>query len=274
MEKDCFAVLHGEDYNFKSIFVMKQYWKEGQRFVMSRPRPTDGMLLFVGAEGVCERRGEAPLRVPKGTLVYLGAGARYSWDFRDVEPGVPTAYLFEFLLTTPEGEPMTLGHEVRVLDIGHFELYEKHFLRLLEETARPQVCPGARRAGAYRLLNEVTRHAYRRDRQDVDTALIARGIEYLEEDPRQEKSIEQIAEMCGVSTNYFERLFRAYAGVAPAAFRLERRLERAEALLSGGTMTLSQIAEELGFGDSAYLCRIFRKKNGISPGEYRRLHKA
>ena len=42
-------------------------------------------------------------------------------------------------------------------------------------------------------------------------------------------------------------------------------------LLQDKNTTLEEIAEKMGYCDSAYLCRIFKKKAGMTPGEYRRI---
>jgi AraC-like DNA-binding protein len=47
------------------------------------------------------------------------------------------------------------------------------------------------------------------------------------------------------------------------------KLERARMLLSVGDMTVQQVASELGFYDTAYFCRVFKKAFGITPTQYR-----
>ena len=42
--------------------------------------------------------------------------------------------------------------------------------------------------------------------------------------------------------------------------------------LQNTELTLDEICEKIGYCDSGYLCRIFKKKTGMSPKEYRRLY--
>ncbi len=266
MNQDFFTQLYEMDYNLSSLVVMRQTWTSGQKFVMPRPRPTDCLLLFADCDAVCEQKGQVQ-RVSCGALVHIAAGATYTWQFSGGH-----TYLFEFSMRDGNGKPVSTGRGVNVLFPDRFELYEKYFLRLLDESSRPHRSPGAIKAAAYRLLANVIQNKYRENAVDVDTRLIEKGIAYLEEDPRQEKSVAEIAEMCNVSVNYFERLFKQYAGETPTDYRMRHKIERAKLFIAAGNMTLGQIAEELGFSDSAYLCRVFRKQTGITPKEYRKLH--
>lgn len=270
MNQDFFTQLYDVDYNLGNLFVMRQNWNNGHKFNMSRPRPTDAFLLFGDCEAICTRE-ESTFRVPRGALVHMAKGSTYSWEFlTDSERAHPL--LVEFTMTDTAGNHLSTGEGVNLLFADRFELFEKYFLRLLDEFSRPKRSPGAVKAAAYRLLANVIQHKYRESAVGVDTRLIARGIAYLEEDPRQEKSIAQIAELCNVSVNYFERLFKQYAGETPTEYRTRMKIERAKLLIGLGSMTLEQIAQELGFGDSAYLCRVFRQKTGMTPKEYRTLH--
>ncbi len=270
MNQDFFAQLYDVDYNLSNLFVMRQNWNCGYVFTMSKPRPTDALLLFADCEANCTCGGKIS-HFPCGALAHMAKGSTYSWEFlSDIERAHPL--LFEFSMTDTEGNPLLTGEGVNLLFDDRFELFKKCFLPLLDEFSRPKRSPGVVKASAYRLLSNVIQHKYRETVASVDTRIIAKGIAYLEEDPRQEKSIAEVASLCNVSVNYFERLFKQYAGETPSEYRGRMKLERAMLLIGFGTMTLDQIADELGFGDSAYLCRVFRKKTGMTPKEYRALH--
>ncbi len=131
----------------------------------------------------------------------------------------------------------------------------------------PEHFPAALKARAYSLLSEVIK-AHHRQRLPLSEG-IREGIRYLENDITQEKSVEEIAGMCHMSLSSFEKQFKAYSGLSPRDYRLERRLERAELLLRNSSMSIRQIAEELGFYDAAAFCKLFKKKKGLSPSSFR-----
>jgi AraC-like DNA-binding protein len=78
-----------------------------------------------------------------------------------------------------------------------------------------------------------------------------------------------IAAEAGVSVRTVQKLFAAM-GTTPSAHILDERLQRAaERLLVAPEISITEIAFELGFNDSAYFTRCFRRRYGASPREWR-----
>jgi AraC family transcriptional regulator len=73
-----------------------------------------------------------------------------------------------------------------------------------------------------------------------------------------------------MSTSYFFRAFKGSFGVPPHAYIIQRRMERAELLLSGTDEPLGQIAIACGLADQAHFTRLFRRAAGVPPGVGRR----
>lgn len=79
-----------------------------------------------------------------------------------------------------------------------------------------------------------------------------------------------LASACNASVRTIQNMF-ATMGTTPSAYILERRLARAaERLVSAQGASITEVAFELGFNDSAYFARAFRQRFGISPREWRR----
>jgi len=51
------------------------------------------------------------------------------------------------------------------------------------------------------------------------------------------------------------------------------RIHAAERYIAEGELTLREIGEKVGIRDEKYLSRLFRRYIGVSPAEYRRIHK-
>ena len=85
-------------------------------------------------------------------------------------------------------------------------------------------------------------------------------------------SVVAIAKACGLSVRAVQKVFAAL-GTTPSAYIQERRLVRAgEKLLAYPEATITQIAFDFGFNDSAYFARCFRRRNGVTPREFRVRH--
>lgn len=73
------------------------------------------------------------------------------------------------------------------------------------------------------------------------------------------------------STEYLTRMFKSKTGVTPLQYLKERRLERAAGILAVtiGKRNISETAQMCGFSDPLYFSRLFSKKYGVSPRNYR-----
>lgn len=88
-------------------------------------------------------------------------------------------------------------------------------------------------------------------------------------------SLETYANIIGISPQHLCRLFSQAFNMRPFEYLTGIRLQKAKELLTGrNDMKLTEIAVESGFNDASYFCAIFKKHEGITPMEFRRLHRA
>jgi AraC family transcriptional regulator len=81
-----------------------------------------------------------------------------------------------------------------------------------------------------------------------------------------------LARIVRLTPCHFSRAFRNSFGDSPIEYVMQRRIERAQRLMLSTDSSLSEIALDCGFADQAYLCRLFRRMVGESPGSWRRAH--
>ena len=81
---------------------------------------------------------------------------------------------------------------------------------------------------------------------------------------------ESVAEELGLGYESFRKRFKQAAGVSPAAYRNARRLETARELLASTSLSIRQIATNLGYCDEYHFSRRFHEATGLPPGAYRR----
>lgn len=78
-----------------------------------------------------------------------------------------------------------------------------------------------------------------------------------------------IADACSISVRTVQNVFAAM-GTTPSAFILEQRLRRAaDRLVARPDASITEVAFELGFNDSAYFTRCFRQQFGAAPRDWR-----
>ena len=81
--------------------------------------------------------------------------------------------------------------------------------------------------------------------------------------------VEELSERLGVSKSHLVRTFTAAVGVPPGRYLTTVRIEAAMRLLLHREYTLDVIASLCGFSGANYLCRVFKKKTGQSPAQWR-----
>lgn len=106
--------------------------------------------------------------------------------------------------------------------------------------------------------------------QPVDGSWLARSIGLLEAVPGTPTPLTEVAAAVGMPYDAWRKAFRAEVGVAPARFRLDRRLAVAADLLLVTSQSVRSIAADLGFSDERHLVVRFQEAYGCTPAAYRR----
>lgn len=107
-----------------------------------------------------------------------------------------------------------------------------------------------------------------RSRKYIDPR-IAKAQAYLRQHSSQRVTLKELANVCHLSSSRLSHLFREQVGVTPLEFLDVERLERAKRLLELTSMTVQDIASEVGFENPFYFTRRFKQSTGMSPRAYR-----
>jgi AraC-like DNA-binding protein len=99
---------------------------------------------------------------------------------------------------------------------------------------------------------------------------LRRAIDFFKSNLAEIVSIEAVARECGLSRSHFGKAFKQSVGSTPYQWVLEQRLELAKRLLRESLLELSEVAGECGFSDQSHLTRLFSRREGTSPGTWRK----
>ena len=100
--------------------------------------------------------------------------------------------------------------------------------------------------------------------------LILQAAETLRKNYRQELSLADLLSSAHMSKSYFLRLFRRYMGTTPYNYLVNFRITQAKELLVLTDHSVSEIAQEVGFGDASNFSTRFSSMTGQSPQQYRK----
>ncbi len=98
---------------------------------------------------------------------------------------------------------------------------------------------------------------------------IVRLLEHLNAHPERGESIDCWAEMCGLKRTYFHELFLRETGLTPKAYHHGLVMKRAANLLLESDLSITSIAEKLGYPSIHPFSRHFSAYFGMTPSQYR-----
>ena len=82
-------------------------------------------------------------------------------------------------------------------------------------------------------------------------------------------TVAKVAARFHYSPSYLTAMYRRVFGVGVAEQIIEYRIDRARELLSSTASSVADIAREVGYADPKYFMRVFKRRTGLTPGQYR-----
>lgn len=98
---------------------------------------------------------------------------------------------------------------------------------------------------------------------------IAKAVEYIEENLKNEIDLSACAKACGYSQYHFLRIFKELTGLTPASYIRKRRISEIAKLICDNEEYISEIAFSYGFNSKENFIRAFKAEHNILPKEYK-----
>ncbi|MBP5580866.1 MAG: helix-turn-helix domain-containing protein, partial [Ruminococcus sp.] len=93
---------------------------------------------------------------------------------------------------------------------------------------------------------------------------------HVYEEPQLEWTADNASAKIGISTSYFQHLYRQFLNISFNADVISARLALAERLLTSTALRIGEIAEKCGYPDASHFMKLFRRKKGMTASEYRK----
>ena len=97
---------------------------------------------------------------------------------------------------------------------------------------------------------------------------VTEAIHWIEGHYREDITISTVAEMLEISEGYLSRVFKKETGYTFTSYLTYYRLNMAMELLKDCKLRVYEVADQVGYSDTAYFSAQFKKMVGISPSEY------
>ena len=97
-------------------------------------------------------------------------------------------------------------------------------------------------------------------------------IEYIDEHYTERLFLKTLAADFYINLNYCCELFKKIKGCTFSEYVTGLRMKKAAELLKGGRLTISEVANAVGYEDYFYFIRVFSKYYNMPPAKYMRKH--
>ena len=111
------------------------------------------------------------------------------------------------------------------------------------------------------------------DRNVTTAQKVAQSITYMKQHLDQSATVASFAALANLSEPYYRSLFRRQTGYAPMDYYIRLRIHKACQLLDTTTLSIKEIARQVGYQDPLYFSHAFKAVMETSPTQYRLQHK-
>lgn len=109
-------------------------------------------------------------------------------------------------------------------------------------------------------------------RRDPHADAVVRACEdWLGEHFREHDALEQAVRRSGIPERTLKRRFKQATGTTLIERLQNERIEFAKGLLESGSLPVDEISAEAGYEDASFFRRLFKRRTGLSPSQYRRM---
>lgn len=106
----------------------------------------------------------------------------------------------------------------------------------------------------------------------INTNHVEEALRYIEDHYCDPITIQDLADHLGLNRSYLHRIFKSVTGSSIQSYLLDYRMRQACILLKTTSLSVRVVAHSVSYIDPLYFSRIFHKKMGVSPSEYRAIH--
>lgn len=231
-----------DHYLIHYVISGKGYYKSDQQ--LHELHAGDTFLVYPNTEAVYYADETDPWEY--AWVGFTGSDASMILNATDFSPEQP------FIRDTP------LGDSIHRQILHIYEARGNEFEHAVEMTGR-----------LYTMLALFLHGATHSGTQNSANSYVQKGIEYISANYSYAITIEDIADYVGVSRSHLFRSFETVLGQSPKEYLTDFRMKQACYLLEHSDLSITAIANSLGFDNSLYFSKTFHKEKGMSPKDFR-----
>ena len=115
--------------------------------------------------------------------------------------------------------------------------------------------------------------SFARMQGDAFSKVTVSALEILKSKYSEELSLEEVAGTLGVTSQYLSKIVKEDTGLTFKEYMTELRIEESKRLLKRGDLSMKDICYKVGYNDTSYFIRAFKKYEGLTPKDYQKIYR-
>lgn len=249
------------DYEFNlSDIILACYVKKGTGGIAFSDRLSHGLAFHLEGEKIYTFSDGRSLTVTANGIIFLPKHSTYT--VKVISPGecyainfdVPEDKIFSPLVVKSKNHTVTLDSFKKAA--AAWDKKQKGYIMRCK-------------AELYNIICTIQEEHYLEYFSQNKLELIKKAVDFIHENYfNQGITIAHLSKMCGITPEYFRKIFKSFYGSSPLIYINNLKITRAKELFESGMYSVSEVAAHSGYSDISYFSREFKSATGFSPLEY------
>ena len=247
------------DFNINKI-VVSLFVSPGTGDAVHRNRPCHGLAFHMDGEKTYTFSDGKVLSVTGNTVIYLPKGSTYEVRAK-IHSG---CYAINFDFDEEKSfAPFTMSINNHAGMLESFRDAAKVWY--VKKSGYMTKC----KAELYNIIYSMKKEYFSDYSAKDKRVLIKTAVEYIHENyTNKPLRIEELSAMCGITPEYFRKIFGSIYGVSPVKYINALKIARARELIETRMYTVGEVCFMSGFSDESHFSREFKKAVGMPPSKY------
>lgn len=243
----------------------KDYYWDGENrpdlnsYVFQYTRSGSGVIRINGECVELTKNLAFFVKIPSSHVYYLPESSKH-WEFIYLTFYGPTAKDVFEAVTQKHGHVFELKDTHPTIQLFDFFLNQIH----------PTIKPSPLKISSFSYQFLVGLLDTLENQPNVEEQPIQRAIEKIEQAYVEDLSVNDLAEVSGLSPYHFIRSFKNVTGYTPIAYLTKTRLQHAVNRLIKTNQSIETIAQAIGYHQANYFTKVFKKQFNMTPSLYRK----